>query len=78
MRSLTISLSNAKPQSENHFIKEWNETEFYLPMSAKITHSNKPCIYIYWLNPDNYSVTSSSPGVQSGILSYSILEFTFG
>ncbi|MGA9648679.1 hypothetical protein, partial [Pedobacter sp.] len=50
-----MKASNAKPQSENHFIKEWNGTEFNLSIPAKITHSNKPFIYFYWPNPDNYA-----------------------
>lgn len=48
-----MKASNAKPRSENHFIKERNETEFNLSIPAKITHSNKPFIYFYWPNPDN-------------------------
>jgi len=46
--------SNAKPRPENHFLKEWNGTQFNLSIPAKITHSNKPFIYFYWPNPHNY------------------------
>lgn len=49
-----MKTSSAKSQSENHFIKEWNGTEFNLSIPAKITHSNKPFIYFYWPNPDKY------------------------
>jgi len=51
-----MKTSNAKSQSENHFIKEWNGTEFFLSIPAKITHSNKPFIYFYWPDPDNYAI----------------------
>ncbi|MDN3588143.1 tyrosine-type recombinase/integrase [Pedobacter aquatilis] len=47
--------NDVKPQAENHFIKEWNEIEFNLSIPAKITHSNKPFIYFYWPNADNYA-----------------------
>ncbi|RZK43165.1 MAG: hypothetical protein EOO90_04155 [Pedobacter sp.] len=42
---------NAKFQSENHFIREWNGIEFHLSIPAKVTHSNKPFIYFYWPDP---------------------------
>lgn len=51
-----MKTSNAKSKSENHFIKEWNGTEFFLSIPAKITHSNKPFIYFYWPDPDNYAI----------------------
>lgn len=44
--------SNTKAHSENHFVKEWNETGFYLSIPLKITHSNKPLVYFYWPNPE--------------------------
>ncbi len=50
-----MKISNAKPHSENHFIREWIGTEFNLSIPAKITHSNKPFIYFYWPNPDKYA-----------------------
>lgn len=49
-----MKTSSAKSQSENHFIKEWNRTEFNLSIPAKITHSNKPFIYFYWPDPGKY------------------------
>lgn len=49
-----METSNAKSQSENHFINEWKGTEFNLSIPAKITHSTKPFIYFYWPNPDKY------------------------
>lgn len=39
--------TNAKSQSENHFIKECIGTEFNLSIPAKITYSNTPFIYFY-------------------------------
>ena len=50
-----MKTSSAKLQSKNHFIKEWNGTEFNLSILAKITHSNKPFIYFYWPNSHNYA-----------------------
>jgi|GEM_PF-943829 len=47
--------SSAAAHSENHFIREWNGTEFNLSIPAKITHSNKPFIYFYWANPDRHA-----------------------